>query len=81
MAGGAEGSSNLIEFRPKNGSPVRHAFVSGLSTKPDDVIRVITGNGGGYGDPKNRAPEAVAMDVKNGLLTPERAAEVYGWKG
>ncbi len=81
MAGGAEGSSNLIEFRPKAGDPVRHAFVSGLATKPDDVIRVITGNGGGYGDPRNRAPGAVAMDVKNGLISAERAREVYGWKG
>jgi len=81
MGGGAEGSSNLIEYRPKGGDPVRHSFVSGLSTKPGDVIRVITGNGGGYGDPRKRAPEAVAMDVKNGLLTPQRAREIYGWEG
>lgn len=81
MAGGREGSSNLIEFRPKDGEPARHAFVSGLATRPDDVIRVITGNGGGYGDPKKRDRAAVAMDVKNGLITPDRAREVYGWEG
>lgn len=81
MEGGHEGSSNLIEFRPKEGEPTRHAFVSGLATRPDDVIRVITGNGGGYGDPRKRDRAAVAMDVKNGLLTPERAREVYGWEG
>ena len=81
MEGGAEGSSNLVEFRPVAGEVARYAFVSGLSTKPGDVIRVITGNGGGYGDPKRRDPARVAEDVKNGLITPERAAEVYGWHG
>ncbi|MCC7320171.1 MAG: hydantoinase B/oxoprolinase family protein [Rubellimicrobium sp.] len=81
MAGGHEGSSNLIEFRPLAGEPRRYSFVSGLATKPDDVIRVITGNGGGYGDPRKRARDRVAMDVKNGLITPERAREVYGWEG
>jgi N-methylhydantoinase B len=80
MEGGMEGSPNLVEFRPVTGAPVSHAFVSGLSTKPDDVIRVITGNGGGYGNPRDRDPAAVAMDVKNGLITPERAREVYGWQ-
>ena len=81
MEGGAEGSSNLIEFRPTEGAPQRYAFVSGLATKPGDVIRVITGNGGGYGDPRRRDPARVAEDVKNGLITPERAASVYGWRG
>lgn len=79
MEGGAEGSPNLIEFRPGKGEVQRYAFVSGLSTKAGDVIRVITGNGGGYGNPRDRDPAHVAQDVKNGLITPERAAEVYGW--
>lgn len=80
MEGGSEGSPNLVEFRPTVGEPARYAFVSGLSTKPGDVIRVITGNGGGYGDPKRRDPARVAEDVKNGLITPERAAAIYGWQ-
>ena len=81
MEGGREGSGNIVEFRPLQGDPKRYAFVSGLSTRPDDVIRVITGNGGGFGDPRDRDPALVAMDVKNGLLTPEKAREVYGWRG
>jgi N-methylhydantoinase B len=79
MDGGREGSSNLVEFRPTEGAVQRFAFVSGLSTQAGDVIRVITGNGGGYGDPRRRDPARVAEDVKNGLITPERAADVYGW--
>lgn len=81
MEGGQDGSPNLVEFRPKDGEPQRFSFVSGLATRPGDVIRVITGNGGGYGDPRKRDRARVAMDVKNGLVTPERAREVYGWEG
>ena len=51
---------------------------SGLTTQCDDVIRVVTGNGGGLGDPKERDPELVRRDIKNGLITPERAREIYG---
>lgn len=80
LQGGHEGSPNLVEFRPTEGEIRHFAFVSGLATKPGDVIRVITGNGGGYGDPRRRDPARVAEDVKNGLITPERAAEVYGWQ-
>ena len=78
MDGGHEGSPNYIEFIPKKGKRQRHAFVSGLETNKDDVIRVVTGNGGGIGDPKERDPKAVKCDVKNGLITPERALEIYG---
>ncbi|WP_340160567.1 hydantoinase B/oxoprolinase family protein [uncultured Hoeflea sp.] len=76
--GGHEGSSNYVEYRPSGGEPERYAFVSGLQTRKDDVIRVVTGNGGGSGDPKNRAPEKVRADIRNGLITPERAKEIYG---
>jgi N-methylhydantoinase B len=45
-----------------------------------DVIRIHTGTGGGYGDPRRRPRELVLEDVMNGLITPERAAAVYGFE-
>lgn len=78
VEGGRDGSPNYIEFRPVNGEPQRHAFVSGLVTHKDDVIRVVTGNGGGLGDPRERDPALVQRDIKAGLITPERARQVYG---
>ncbi|MDA4846537.1 hydantoinase B/oxoprolinase family protein [Hoeflea poritis] len=80
LDGGNEGSSNYVEFRPTEGETQRFAFVSGLTTHRDDVIRVVTGNGAGLGDPKERDPDAVRRDVKNELITPERAYEIYGVK-
>ena len=78
MDGGRDGSPNYVEFRPRSGEPQRFAFVSGLPTTTDDVIRVVTGNGGGAGDPRERDPGKVRADVANGLLTRARAMEVYG---
>jgi N-methylhydantoinase B len=42
-----------------------------------NVARFITGSGGGYGDPKQRGPEAVLNDVLDGYLSVETAREVY----
>ena len=44
----------------------------------DDVVRIHTGNGAGYGAPRNRDKDAVRSDIKNGYVTPERAREMYG---
>ena len=76
--GGRDGSPNYIEFIPKEGERRRFAHVSELATGKDDVIRVVTGSGGGCGDPRERDPELVRADVRNGLLSPQRARNVYG---
>ena len=76
--GGRDGSPNYIEFIPKEGERRRFAHVSELATGKDDVIRVVTGSGGGCGDPRERDPELVRADVRNGLLSPEHARDMYG---
>ena len=78
LDGGNEGSPNYVEFIPREGERRRFALVSGLKTRRDDVIRVVTGNGGGFGDPRKRDPDLVRRDVRNGLISAERAREVYG---
>lgn len=35
------------------------------------------GGGGGYGDPRERAPSDVVRDVRNGFCTPDEAREIY----
>lgn len=76
--GGLEGSPNVAEVIRADGSREEYAVVTGLTVNEGDVIRIRTGNGGGYGDPRRRDPAAIDGDVRNGLLTPERAREVYG---
>ena len=52
--------------------------MSGLSLNKNDVIRVVTGNGGGLGNPKSRNKALIKEDLKNELITPEVAKTVYG---
>lgn len=44
----------------------------------DDLLISLTASGSGYGDPLRRTPELVAVDVGEGLVSPEKAADVYG---
>jgi N-methylhydantoinase B len=43
-----------------------------------ELIRLWGGGGGGFGDPFERDPELVLADVAAGLVSTERARDVYG---
>ena len=62
----------------KDGSIEEYAVVTALAVNEGDVIRIHTGNGGGYGDPRRRLREHVLDDLRNGYLTEEQARTVYG---
>lgn len=66
-----------------NGSPpaagstfYTHGYV--VLQSPEDRLVWDLPGGGGYGDPRLREPEAVARDVRWGLVSPEAARDVYG---
>ena len=69
-------STTQDEFRRAMG-----CFATGVTVNRGDIIRISTGNGAGYGDPRERDPAAIASDLKNGYLTPGRAHEIYGTTG
>lgn len=78
LDGGSEGSPNYVNVIRTDGSRERYAFVSGVIVNKDDVIRIVTGAGGGLGDPKNRNRVAIQEDIRNGFLTEDQAKVVYG---
>lgn len=78
LEGGREGSANYVEVLRKDGSREKFAVVTALSVNKDDVIRIHTASGGGYGDPRKRSREKVLQDVKFGYISEEQAKEVYG---
>jgi N-methylhydantoinase B len=52
---------------------------SGLTLcQSGDIIQFHSAGGGGYGNPLERDPEAVAADAFNGYISVERAREDYG---
>jgi N-methylhydantoinase B len=79
-AGGERGSPNGAAVIPKGAiDPV--AWRGKLTRYPlrqGDLARLITGTGGGYGDPLERPVEKVKDDVKNGYVTLEQAKQIYG---
>jgi N-methylhydantoinase B len=70
-AGAGSGARFLVDEQP--GDP------SGLTLcQPGNVIQFESAGGGGYGDPLQRDPQAVAADVVNGYVSIEKAREDYG---
>src|SRR5207249_107058 len=45
---------------------------------PGHVLYKSGGGGGGYGDPLDRDPSAVAGDVLQGLVSSDAARDIYG---
>jgi N-methylhydantoinase B len=78
LNGGREGSRNYVEIIRADGSVEEYSVVTALEVNADDVIRLRTANGAGYGDPRDRRREAVLEDLRNGLVDEATAASVYG---
>lgn len=77
--GGADGSSNGFDFIRKDGTYVKQVGTgSKILLQKGDTVRMVTGTGGGYGNPFKRPEEKVAMDVKNEYITIEDAKNIYG---
>lgn len=79
VAGGLDGSTNYVEVLRTDGSKEQYAFATNVMLNKNDVIRVVTGNGGGFGPPEKRSREDIARDLKDGYLTAERATEIYAY--
>ena len=78
LEGGGEGTTNYVEVVRADGQSQRYSACTALPLSKDDVVKVYTATGGGYGDPKNRPREKVLSDIKDGYISTERAKEVYG---
>jgi N-methylhydantoinase B len=52
-----------------------------LELEPGDILEYTWSGGGGFGDPTERPRALVAADVEAGVISPRRAAEVYGLVG
>jgi N-methylhydantoinase B len=78
-AGGHPGSPNYVQIIRADGT-VGEPFGKGsrLPLRRGDLVRLVTGTGGGYGDPSERDRDLATADLRDGLITPEEAAGVYG---
>ncbi len=77
LDGGEAGSCNRIEIQ-REGEVMAFARSPHVELRPGDRVRVITGNGGGYGPPGERPPAEVEADLAAGYLTEAQAAAYRG---
>jgi N-methylhydantoinase B len=72
-AGRLPTSADELGVRPR-----RLPGVAAITLAADDALLVRATGGGGFGDPIEREPAAVALDVRAGTVGRMAAAQVYG---
>jgi N-methylhydantoinase B len=73
------GGDGALRVHAVDGKPVHAKGRNELA--PGQRMRIVEAGGGGYGDPKERNPAAVAEDVAQAYVSREAANEIYGWSG
>ncbi|MBI2899919.1 MAG: hydantoinase B/oxoprolinase family protein, partial [Planctomycetes bacterium] len=73
VLGGKDGAPGATLI---NGERARSKGIDRL--KPGDVVSLRTPGAGGYGDPRQRDPEFVRRDVRDGKVSPDAAKRDYG---
>jgi N-methylhydantoinase B len=79
LLGGGPGTTNAVEVC-QGGAVSLPPHVSkgeGYPMQPGDWVQVRTPGGGGYGDPAERLPAAIAQDLRRGYFSRAQAAEQY----
>ena len=77
IRGGRDGARPCITVEHGN-RPPEEVRKANKPIVPGDKVRVETSGGGGYGDPLRRDPAKVEADVREGYVSREAAAELYG---
>jgi N-methylhydantoinase B len=77
VRGGQPGARQDVFKQSGDGSVVPAELTATLTLQPGERIISHTNGGGGYGDPCERDAEYVRADVEAGLISPDRALDVY----
>src|ERR1700720_870235 len=79
LFGGHDSMLNSIELNYPDGTHVvpRNKDLI-LGVPKGTLYHQIAGGGGGYGDPKQRDRKKVAEEVRNGVISPQAARDIYG---
>ena len=84
IVGGGEGALNVFSYEQEDGwhTPPMVSKMRGIALKRGQAVRLETPGGGGYGPASGRDPASVARDVQRGLISAEKADQLYGmaWK-
>lgn len=76
--GGRPGSPNLVRVLHRDGREAVFGKCARYRLTRGDLARLVTGSGGGWGDPARRSHTQVDRDLRDEMITPAQAREVYG---
>jgi N-methylhydantoinase B len=76
--GGQNGSPNEVRFTHADGRVVVMGKSARYRLGRGEVATIVTGTGGGWGDPRSRPVEEVVEDVKDGYIDLAQAEQDYG---
>jgi N-methylhydantoinase B len=79
--GGGRGAGATQFLRKANGDLVPLDQCAQIWIEDGESILSTCCGGGGYGDPMERDRERVRRDIAEGIVSRERASEVYGFEG
>jgi N-methylhydantoinase B len=75
--GGSPGAVSSLSII-RDGEEIPQNPKSTFIAQPGDIVSLRAGGGGGVGDPRNRAPTDLAIDVLSGKVSPDAARALYG---
>lgn len=74
MLGGGDGAPHRYLLREPGRRPrLLKTKEEGIEVAPGAVFEIHSAGGGGWGPPSERSPEAIERDLREGLVTPQRA--------
>lgn len=78
LHGGLPGRPNGLTVEYPDGTTTRYDLRTRIPLPAGAVVHLSTGSGGGYGDPADRAADAVRDDLVDGYITRAHAESCYG---
>lgn len=78
LCGGKSARRNTMHLYRQGGNEEEITANTLMPLMKDQRIEIRSGGGGGFGDPKSREVEKVLADIKDGLVSPEKAKIDYG---
>jgi N-methylhydantoinase B len=81
LFGGLQGRTPTTELKRPHEPDLHELKCSHIATPAGSRLHVVTGGGGGYGDPREREAALISADVADGYVSEAVARQLYNYAG